>query len=91
MNIIHFIISYVILQRAVGHTVAYVSLEILKSALYLTCLGISSTVALGTKLVFNRVKPDYYYTAPLDDVDFEYEEKTDDDYIVIDSVIGKKE
>jgi hypothetical protein len=90
MNIIHFIISYVILQRAVGHTVAYVSLEILKSAFYLTCLGISSTVALGTKFVFNNDKPEYY-TAPLDDIDFEYEEKTDDDYIVIDSVIRKKE
>ena len=90
MNLIHFMVSYIVLQRAVGHVATSAAYELSKYLLYTSYCGVCLTLTTGYSYLFRRplqLEP----LTRLDSIDFEVDYDKENDFVlIINKICGEK-
>ena len=90
MSYLHYVVSYVILQRAFGHMTATLAYEFTKYFLYISYCSVCVTLSTGYAYLFTNNQEEYLLTR-LDSIDFEVDSDKEEDYVLIRKTIEKKD
>ena len=91
MSYIHYVVSYVILQRAFGHMTTTLAYEFTKYFLYISYCSVCVTLSTGYSYIFKNNQEQQPLLTRLDSIDFEVDSDKEEDYVIIRNTIEKKD